>query len=106
MNYKLEDGIILLELEKTVYEKEAIMASAYKMTNSCFITIKLIENNNFCICFERKNNICENELLLIAKNFCNDVLDQQIRLDLEKQFGYIRDLLIKQAFSPINNIGE
>jgi len=42
---KLDDGIILIKLDKSVYEKEAVMAAAYKLTNSCFIIVKPLENN-------------------------------------------------------------
>ena len=89
---KLEDGRILIKLDKSLYEKEAIMAAAYKMTNFCFIIVKPLENNRLGIYFEPKSNQDENELKLIAKNYCNEVLDQQIRLDVEKQYGNIRDL--------------
>ena len=42
---KLEDGRIQIKLNKSVYEKEAIVAAAYKLTNSCFIIVKPLENN-------------------------------------------------------------
>ncbi len=103
---KLEDGRILIKLNKSIYEKEAVMAAAYKMTNSCFIIVKPLEDNQFGVYFEPKDNQNEDELRAIAKNYCNEVLDQQTRLDVEKQYGNIRDLLIKQAFSPIKNIKD
>ena len=103
---KLENGRILIELDKSLYEKEAVMAAAYKMTNSCYIIVKPLENNQLGVYFEPKSNQDENELKLIAKNYCNEVLDHQIRLDVEKQYGNIRDLLVKQAFSPIENIKD
>jgi len=103
---KLEDGIILIKLDQSLYEKEAVMAAAYKMTDSCHIIVKPLENSQLGIYFEPKVNQGENELQLIAKNYCNEVLDQQVRLDVEKQNGNIRDLLVKQAFSPIENIGN
>ena len=42
---KLEDGRIQIKLNKSVYEKEAIVAAAYKLTNSCFIIVKPLESN-------------------------------------------------------------
>ncbi len=103
---KLEDGRILIKLNKSIYEKEAVMAAAYKMTNSCFIIVKPLKDNQFGVYFEPKDNQNEDELRAIAKNYCNEVLDQQTRLDVEKQYGNIRALLIKQAFSPIENIKD
>lgn len=103
---KLEDGKILIKLDKSLYEKEAVMAAAYKMTDFCYIIVKPLEDNQLGVYFEPKNKQNENELKTIAKNYCNEVLDQQTRLDVEKKYGNIRDLLVKQAFSPIENIKD
>ena len=103
---KLEGGKILIKLDQSLYEKEAVMAAAYKMTDFCHIIVKPLENKQLGIFFEPKNSQDENELKLIAKNYCNEVLDQQVRLDVEKQNGNIRDLLVKQAFSPIENLKD
>jgi len=103
---KLEDKKILIKLDKSLYEKEAVMAAAYKLTNLCFIIVKPLEDNQLGVYFEPKNNQNEDELKAIAKDYCNEVLDQQTRLDVEKRYGNIRDLLVKQAFSPIENIKD
>ena len=34
--------------------------------------------------------------------FYQNLLDQQVRLDLEQRFGHIRDLLVAEAFKPVN----
>ncbi len=101
-----KDNQILLKLDNSIYEKEAVLAASYKMTNLCFIVVKPLENNQLGVYFEAKNSQSEDKLKTIAKNFCNEVLDQQTRLDVEKQYGNIRDLLVKQAFSPIENIKD
>ena len=36
--------------------------------------------------------------------FSNEVIDQQLRLDLEKRYGQVRELIIKHAFSPLENL--
>ena len=103
---EIQDNQILLKLDKSIYEKEAVLAASYKMTNLCYIIVKSLENNQFGVYFEAKNNQSEDELKAIAKNYCNEVLDQQTRLDVEKRYGNIRDLLVKQAFSPIENLKD
>lgn len=103
---EIQDNKILLKLDKSIYEKEAVLAASYKMTNLCFIVVKPLENNQLGVYFEAKNSQSEDELKAIAKNYCNEVLDQQTRLDVEKRYGNIRDLLVKQAFSPIENIKD
>ena len=41
---------------------------------------------------------------MVAEDFCNEVLDQQVRLDLEKRYGNIRELVIRHAFAPIESL--
>jgi His-Xaa-Ser system protein HxsD len=38
----------------------------------------------------------------VVKQFCNDLIDQQVRYNTEKQFGHIRDLIVEEAFKPVN----
>jgi len=101
---KLEDGKILVTLNKEIYEKEAIAVAAYKMTDLCSILIKPLENNEINVCFETKEMQSEETLEKIVKDFCNEVLDQQVRLDLEKRYGKIRELIVEHAFSPIKDL--
>ena len=103
---KVQNGRLLIKLSNSIYKKEAAMAAAYKLTDSCIIFVKPLEDNHFGVYFEPKSNQNEDELEAIAKTYCNEVLDQQTSLDVEKQYGNIRDLLVKQAFSPIENIKD
>ena len=41
-----------------------------------------------------------------AEQFCNEAIDQQLRLDIEKKYGNVRELIVRHAFSPIKNIDE
>jgi len=38
----------------------------------------------------------------VAHNFSNEVIDQQVRIDVEKDFKGIREEIVKKAFSPIS----
>ena len=101
---KLEDGKLLLELSKELYEKEAVFTSAHKFTDRCTILIEPIDHNSVGVYFKSKREDCD--LLKISEEYCNEVLDQQLRLDIEKKYGNIRDLIVKQAFSPIENLKD
>lgn len=43
------------------------------------------------------------EATQIRHEFNQSLLDYQTRIDLEKHFGYIRDLLVAEAFKPVNS---
>jgi len=40
------------------------------------------------------------DLSKISEEFKNRILEQQIRCELEKSFGHIREMIVKQAFAP------
>ena len=40
----------------------------------------------------------------LLDDFCNEVLDQQVRLDIEKRYGSLRDAIVKHAFQPLGDV--
>lgn len=95
-----ENGTVMVSLPKSLYEVEAIRQTAYKYSGEYFV----IANENGAsidVIFEGKNKnpISEN----LVKEICNDFIDQQVRIDTEKQFGHIRDLIVEEAFNPIKD---
>lgn len=97
-----EPGVFLVKLRKAYYEQEAVMQASYKFTNACFIKIDAVEEGYVGIWFKAKPQLTINPELLLCE-FCNEVLDQQVRLDLEKRYGTIRDTIYQFAFSPLKD---
>ncbi len=98
----ISENKMLLKLNKEIYEKDAVLAAAYKFTNKCSILIEPFDEYTVAVYFERENG--KIDLKLISKQFCNEVLDQQVRLDVERRYGNIRELIYRQAFSPIKDL--
>ena len=40
---------------------------------------------------------------IVGKQFMNNLIDQQVRENVNKEFSHIRDLIVEQAFKPVNN---
>ena len=101
---KIEDGKILVSLNNEIYEKAAIMSAAHEMTGSFAVLIEPLDEKNTGVYFQPKTGtqINEDELTAAALDFCDKVLDQQLRLDIEQRYGNIRDMIVKQAFAPIS----
>lgn len=89
-------------VDLNLYAKEVITATLYKFTHLCFIHQEVDSNNSNLvqIIFESKegNNINTD----IPKQFCNELIDQQLRYNTNLQFGHIRDLIVEEAFKPVN----
>lgn len=96
---------ITVTLSKTFYEKAAIFQSAYRFTDRCHVDIKPGEGDTVAVSFTLKEDHMGDVDHLI-KEFNNEVIDQQLRLDLEKRYGRLRELIYEHAFSPISNLDE
>ena len=85
-----------------LYSKEALVATCYKYTGSYYVYQCLLEKQDdmVCVIFESKD--CNAISEQVVKQFCNDLIDQQIRYVTNLQFGHIRDLIVEEAFKPVN----
>lgn len=101
---KTEDKKILVSLSKEYYERTAVFAAAHKLTDRFAVLVEPLDDHTVGVYFQPKMGIelSEKDLKEAALDFCNEVLDQQVRLDIEARYGSIRDMIIKQAFSPIS----
>ena len=93
----------LLKLSKQFYEKAAVIAAAYKFTHKCTILIEPLEEGYVGVFFQPKNNESADTIPDLVNEFCNEVLDQQVRLDLEKRYGNLRDIIVRHAFLPFES---
>ena len=101
---KIDKGKLLLKLSKQFYEKPAVMAAAYKFTHKCVILIEPLEEGYVGVWFQAKSNEGLDMVSDLINDFCNEVLDQQVRLDLEKRYGSLRDAIVEHAFQPLGNV--
>ena len=96
-----KDNKLVLTVSTNLYSIEAISASIYNFSGEYYIFQQPSKKSESVdIFFESKegNQISEE----VAKSFCNDLADQQMRYLTEKEFGYIRDLIVEEAFKPVN----
>jgi His-Xaa-Ser system protein HxsD len=95
----IEGDKLLLSVQNSIYEAEAILNTSYKFTDSCYINIEKLEMVTE-IYFQVKSESVDLEN--IALNFGNELIDQQIRINTGREFKVIREELVKKAFSSIN----
>ena len=95
----LENSSFQVNVDLSLYAKEAVVSAIYKYTNKFYIHQQTTEDL-IVVIFESKDNQVVTEE--VVKQFCNDLIDQQVRYNTEKQFGHIRDLIVEEAFKPVN----
>ncbi len=90
-----------VDIDLTFYDKDVVVATIYKFSHLFYIHQQIDTNNpNITnLVFESKegNAVAPN----VPKQFCNDLIDQQLRYNVNKQFGHIRDMIVEEAFKPI-----
>ncbi len=98
----LEEDKLQVKIDKRLYSPDAITATLYKYSHLYYIHQQIDENNTnlINIIFEsiEKTPIPTD----IPKKFCNDLIDQQIRHNIDLQFGEIRKIIVNEAFKPVN----
>lgn len=79
-----------------MYTPEAITSTIYKYTDRFYVHQQISSDNEKLV-----NVILEakNDSILasadIMKSFCNDLIDQQVRVVVNRDFAHIRDLTIE-----------
>lgn len=100
---ELGDGSFQVSVDLNLYAAEAITATSYKYTDRFFVHQQTASDNEKIV-----NVILEakNESILVSeeimKQYCNDLIDQQVRVITNDKFGHIRDLIVEEAFKPVN----
>lgn len=99
---ELEKNKFQVAVDMSLYAKEVITATIYKFSHLFYIHQQTDTNNQtfIKIIFESKDNNMVTED--VPKQFCNELIDQQIRYNTNVQFGYIRDMIVQEAFKPVN----
>lgn len=90
-----------------VYSKTTIFKTAYWYTDKCYLFLSRTEELPEIIRVEvrPKSAIGGDELVTLCREFCNSLIDQQVRQDVIEETGSIRDTLVKKAFfEGTNNI--
>ena len=96
---KLENDKFQVVVDMALYAKESLVAACYKFTDRFYIH-QQTSDNNVIVVFETKdgNDVSE----FVVKQFCNELIDQQVRFNTNQQFSHIRDLIVEEAFKPVN----
>ena len=96
---ELENQRFQVVVDLELYAKESLAAACYKFTDRFYIHQQR-DGENIVVVFESKdgNDISDT----IVKQFCNELIDQQVRFNTNQQFGHIRDMIVEEAFKPIS----
>lgn len=98
-------GRATIIFDTEVYEKEAITAAAYGQTSNYSMQINTKEQH-FEVTFTSKDPITHDNIHQDMLDFMNDALDEQLRLQLDRKTGRLREIIVEHAFKPIQKLRE
>lgn len=93
---------ITIEFDAEVYSEQAVKSAIYDLDIAAQISIS--DHTKKTIHVKLQSPVgCGS---LIEEKICRAVLDQQIRIDVQKEFGPYRKLILAQAFFPCENLDQ
>jgi His-Xaa-Ser system protein HxsD len=98
----IDDNHANIIIDSSLYDMEAIKAACYAFTGNYHILVTRKDDKSVTVIFELKNEVSRRDITADIKDFLNTVIDHQVRLQLDKSNGKIRDLIVKHAFSPLD----
>ena len=85
-------------VQKELFEKDCLLRVASEYSHEIYVDFEPEGDAAIKVNFKAKDGFCVTEDVL--RDFAKELVDQQVRLGLEKQFGTIRNMIVEQAFSP------
>lgn len=101
-----ESDFVEISVSKAFFEKDAVFAAAYKFTGRVSVGIEPESETRVRVSMRPLAGQKRVDLEEVAREFRNELIDEQLRLDLDKRFGGIRELIVRHAFSPLDDLRE
>lgn len=97
------DDLFHVKLRKAFYEREAVFAAANLFREKFQVRIDSIDDAYVGVWFQKKEDLNGYDVKWGLGEFCNEVLDQQVRIDLDKRYGTLRETIYEHAFAPVKD---
>ncbi|MHC1743946.1 MAG: His-Xaa-Ser system protein HxsD [Syntrophobacteraceae bacterium] len=95
----------IIELDTRVCSLEAIKNASYDFSDKAESFIEVISDAKTRVRLEAlENSPSSNDCLV--NEFLGLALDHQVRLDVAKDYKLIREMIVAQAFEPVDNLDQ
>jgi His-Xaa-Ser system protein HxsD len=101
---KRKPGGFEVIISKALYEKEAVFAATYALSGLCRNRVEPAQAGYVKVTLELLDSGQDTDRVAMENKFMNELIDQQLRLDLEKRYGALRRLIVQQAFAPLDDL--
>jgi His-Xaa-Ser system protein HxsD len=102
---RFEDGALRISLPLEVYTLPALFRACYRVTDHCFVYLSPPQAGLIEVTLIAKGGRA-GETDRLAGDFLNDLIDQQLRVDIGQETRAIREIIVAQAFAPVDVIDD
>lgn len=88
---------VVLEVDCQIYSREAVLRAGHVASAKCYVALKPASENHILVELTPRDEVAVISDLVGA--FWNDLLNQQVREDVERETRTIRELIVTQAFA-------
>ena len=88
-----------LSLSTSIYSLAAIKKSAYKFADRASVIINPASESEVSVVFNFSGKCAGDDPEHVISDFCNELLDQDLREQIAKETGPLRNLILAHAFS-------
>ena len=94
---------IKLDVSTEFYSRDAILEAMYRFTDRCYIELSPPSRQKTVqVHFTTKQDGIN--FSKIAKDFLNELIDQQLRYCIRRETQGIQERIIREAFTPLENV--
>lgn len=101
---KLNNVVVSTSFDAKVYSLEAIKNASYDFTEKATIVIEAASAGRIQVNFKVPVSISEATPDSLISEFIRLVTDHQIRVDVGRDYKLVREMIIAQAFEPVDNL--
>jgi His-Xaa-Ser system protein HxsD len=99
-----EGNKVQLSINLELYNLNAIKKTAYKFANQCSILLQDKQASYLSVVFTFVENLALEQMQQVISDFCNELMDQELRQIIARDTEATRNLILAQAFSKTSLI--
>ena len=98
------DGAAIIVVQESIYSKDAILKACYSFTDRCYVYLKRQDETSIQVFLAQKDGSAD--LSKLVGEFCNEMIDQRLRVVVSRESGKIREIIVAQAFAEGDLLDE
>lgn len=102
--YRFDDGALRITLPLAVYGFDAIFRSCYWLTDRAYVYLSPQRGDLIEVTVVSKREATATDRL--AWEFLNDLIDQRLRIDINRETAAVREMIVAQAFAEADVVDD